>query len=71
MVGDADFKGIFNFKPFSPREMELSGPDTVLRMAHSESLLLLLLSQAFVTVAFKWHYSTTGWPNEGDLLKEL
>lgn len=36
MVGDADFKGIFNFKPHSPREMELSASDTVLRMAQSE-----------------------------------
>lgn len=36
MVGDADFKGIFNFKPHSPCEMELSASDTVLRMAQSE-----------------------------------
>lgn len=36
MAGDADFKGMFNFKPRSPREMELSASDTVLRMAQSE-----------------------------------
>lgn len=59
MVGDADFKGIFNFKPCSPCEMKLSAPDTVLSMAPSGGLLLLF-SQVFVMVAFKWYYSTTG-----------
>lgn len=58
--GDADFKVIFNFKPCSPSEMKLSAPDTVLPVAPSGSLPPLLFSQAFVTVAFKWHYSPTG-----------
>lgn len=37
MVGDADFKGILNFKLHSPREMQLPASDTVLRMARSEN----------------------------------
>lgn len=37
MVGNADFKGIFNFKLHSPREMWLSASDTVLRMTQSEN----------------------------------
>lgn len=60
MVGDADFKVIFNFKPCSPCEMKPSAPDTALPVVPSGSLPPLLFSQAFVTVAFKWHYSATG-----------
>ncbi len=37
VVGDADFKVIFNFKPCSPCEMKLSAPDTALPMAPMEA----------------------------------
>lgn len=70
MVGAADFKGIFNFKPCSPCEMKLSGPDTVLPVLPLEAVYSSFF-QAFVVVAFKWQYSPTGWPNEGVLLSAL
>lgn len=38
MVGDADFKVIFNFKPCSPCEMKPCAPDTVLPVAPNGSL---------------------------------
>lgn len=38
MVGDADFKVIFNFKPCSPCEMKPSAPETVFPTAPSGSL---------------------------------
>lgn len=64
--GSADFKVIFNFKPCSLSEMKPPCPrHTVLSMVPSGSLPPLLSSQAFVTVAFKWHYSPAGWPSEG------
>lgn len=71
---DADFKVIFNFKPCSHCEMKPAAPDTVLPMAPSGSLPPLpffFFFQAFVMVAFKWHYSPTGWPNEGVPLTDL
>lgn len=54
MVGDADFKVIFNFKPCSPCEMKPSAPDTVLPVAPSGSLPPLLF---FLKILSRWHLS--------------
>lgn len=66
MVGDADFKVIFNFKPYSPHDMSSFAPDTVLpillqvEVCHPSFLFFFyFLSQPFVMVAFKRHYSLT------------